>query len=244
MSLDHKVMRASFVFQYILHISMKSLTVAMLLCLLGAGPLFGQQKEKADEFIDLANEPHLIPSSIDSQYYPALAAAAGIEGLVRLDILIDTTGTVVKIENVNSSGSLLLDYGAIDMLRGAKFTPAIALKDTKVKIWVTYPINFKLDKLTPKTIDLYEVKLPKEMKQPLIVKVPYLEKHDPYDVLASMIIGNDGKIIDGSILPSVTIEQEEAINAILNQYQFAPVKLSKRTSVKNVAFIKIKLEMN
>jgi TonB family protein len=54
--------------------------------------------------------------------YPAAAAAAGIEAVVRVEILIDPTGAVLEARPLDHVGYGLED-AAVRALRSARFTP-------------------------------------------------------------------------------------------------------------------------
>jgi protein TonB len=59
------------------------------------------------------------------QTYPREAALAGLEGSVRVRVVVDTAGRVSDCFVLQSSGHVILDQAACDgMRRFAKFTPA------------------------------------------------------------------------------------------------------------------------
>ena len=75
--------------------------------------------------------------------YPAIAQAAGIEGTVRLNVLIDEKGRVrdvVVIKGVPNTG---LDEAAMRAIRDTRFKPA-QQRDRPVAVWIEIPINFRL----------------------------------------------------------------------------------------------------
>ncbi len=56
--------------------------------------------------------------------YPSKAVANGIEGVLLLKITVDPEGELLDVDLLNSSGSGLLDYEAIQAVyRGAPFGP-------------------------------------------------------------------------------------------------------------------------
>jgi TonB family protein len=72
--------------------------------------------------------------------YPEYALRAQIEGIVKLRLLIDRSGSCVK-GYVVSSESDMLDEAAIYAVRHSRFRPAI--KDNKkIASWVELPIAF------------------------------------------------------------------------------------------------------
>ncbi len=75
--------------------------------------------------------------------YPDIAQEAGIEGQVLVQCFIDKTGRVketIVLKGIPNTG---LDEAAVDALRKTRFRPA-KQRETKVGVWITIPINFKL----------------------------------------------------------------------------------------------------
>jgi protein TonB len=56
--------------------------------------------------------------------YPSTARRLGMQGEVRLDVHVGTSGTVLDVRLRTSSGSAALDRSAIDAVRHWRFTPA------------------------------------------------------------------------------------------------------------------------
>ena len=77
--------------------------------------------------------------------YPRLAKQAGITGTVRVKALVDEEGKVLKAIVAKSSGTVSLDEAATKAAYKNKFTPGIQ-KGKPVKAWVTYPVEFALDR--------------------------------------------------------------------------------------------------
>lgn len=77
--------------------------------------------------------------------YPAVAAERGLEGTVGLQAELLTDGTVGKVEVVESSGHQVLDKAALDAAKKWRHKPA-TLKGEPVKVWVTFDMNFALNK--------------------------------------------------------------------------------------------------
>jgi len=74
-------------------------------------------------------------------YYPQEARKAGIQGMVVVKVLVDTSGNVEKVEIAKSIPEL--NQAAIAAARESKFKAA-TLNDKKVSSWVTIPFHFKL----------------------------------------------------------------------------------------------------
>ena len=75
--------------------------------------------------------------------YPDIAQEAGIEGQVLVQCFIDKTGRVketIVLKGIPNTG---LNEAAVDALRKTRFRPA-KQRETKVGVWITIPINFKL----------------------------------------------------------------------------------------------------
>jgi len=73
--------------------------------------------------------------------YPEEARKAGIEGLVVVEVLVDTAGNVEKVEIKKSVPEL--DQAAMEAVRKFKFNAAM-LGDKAVSSWITIPFHFKL----------------------------------------------------------------------------------------------------
>jgi TonB family protein len=74
-----------------------------------------------------------------SPIYPAEAVAAGVEGLVTLEAVIATDGTVQALSVVRSVA--MLDGAATDAVRQWQFTPTM-LNGTPVEVLMTVTVNF------------------------------------------------------------------------------------------------------
>jgi protein TonB len=76
--------------------------------------------------------------------YPPAAHAKRIEGTVILSVLISETGVVSDVKVLRGAGGTSgLNEAAVTAMKKWKFSPAV--KDGKrVKVWVTYPVVFKL----------------------------------------------------------------------------------------------------
>jgi protein TonB len=76
--------------------------------------------------------------------YPTIAIRRGWEGTVTLRVLVDTDGSPLEVEIVDSSGHTVLDRSARShVLKRWRFQPAI--QDGRlVQAWALVPVNFTL----------------------------------------------------------------------------------------------------
>jgi protein TonB len=95
-----------------------------------------------DEFVPLEIQPELIYKQPPE--YPRLAKQAGITGTVWINVLLDEEGNVIDVIIAKSSGTKSLDEAALKAAYKNKFKPGIQ-NGRPVKVWVTYPVEFKLD---------------------------------------------------------------------------------------------------
>jgi TonB family protein len=76
--------------------------------------------------------------------YPPVAVAKKIEGTVILSVLISETGAVLDAKVLRGAGGQSgLNEAAVTAIRKWKFRPAVKA-GKRVKVWMTYPIVFKL----------------------------------------------------------------------------------------------------
>jgi len=75
--------------------------------------------------------------------YPRAARVAGLQGLVKVEALVQQDGTVGSVAVSASSGSSALDEAAKEAVRGAKFSPATQ-DGVPVACRVILPIRFQL----------------------------------------------------------------------------------------------------
>jgi TonB family protein len=99
---------------------------------------------------DVVSEPIVTkPGTIDlpKPYYPEQATAAGIEGRVIVDALVDTAGVVRTALVLKTSGIELLDLAGVRAALGATFIPGRANKvgGLQTPVWATIPYTFRLD---------------------------------------------------------------------------------------------------
>jgi protein TonB len=80
--------------------------------------------------------------------YPELARLAGMEATVIIAVLIDKNGNSVKTEVLKAAGSCLgFEEAAQKAVMKVKWKPAMQ-RDMPVKVWMSIPINFKLNTAT------------------------------------------------------------------------------------------------
>ena len=75
--------------------------------------------------------------------YPDIAQEAGIEGQVLIQCFIDKTGRVKEAIVIKGLPNTGLNESAVAALRKTRFRPA-KQRETPVGVWITIPINFKL----------------------------------------------------------------------------------------------------
>lgn len=97
------------------------------------------------QLVDLA--PDVVKPVIVSRVnpgYPPVAVAKKVEGTVLVSVLVSETGQVAEVKILRGAGgSTGLNEAAVSAVKKWKFQPAV--KDGKrVKVWVTYPIVFKI----------------------------------------------------------------------------------------------------
>ncbi len=209
-----------------------------------SGVLAQPSKESDEVFIDLKGEPQpLLPFS-EIFYYPTLAKEGGLEGKVVIDALIDTNGNIIKTEIVATSGSELLDYAAVDIIRKQKYRPAIVPNDKKIKCWISVPIVFKLGEEKHTIKGICFATLPKNLSEPLVLKIENYNVTAAKELLATVSVNDDGTVNTVSILPSASPEVVRLVSERINTYRFLSVPKNRGASTMRTAFVRIKIEMN
>jgi periplasmic protein TonB len=91
------------------------------------------------------------PASFNAAYlrnapprYPLIARRNGIEGTVRLKVLVTRDGRAAQLELDRSSGSSALDNAALEAVKNWQFVPARRGQEP-VESWVLVPVVFKLE---------------------------------------------------------------------------------------------------
>lgn len=94
---------------------------------------------KFGDFVYYEEEP--VRLSMPAPEYPDEARRAGLEGTVKVQALIDTTGAVTYTRVVKSIE--LLDDAAVRAVRASRWKPAMD-KHRPVAVWVEIPVSFRL----------------------------------------------------------------------------------------------------
>ncbi len=101
------------------------------------------QQETFEEW-EVSESPNVDISEISSNIvYPRIAKQAGIEGLVLLNVLVGSDGTIKNVK-VEHSDNLLLNEAAISAVKRSTYTPAIQ-NGTPCACWISIPIEFRLN---------------------------------------------------------------------------------------------------
>jgi TonB family protein len=95
-----------------------------------------------DKYVAVDSVPRILRKI--QPMYPLEAKELYIDGKVYVQILIDTTGSVVRADVAKSSGIKPLDDAAVEAAQQWTFTPAIAPGNKKVRVWVMQAFTFKL----------------------------------------------------------------------------------------------------
>lgn len=80
--------------------------------------------------------------------YPRSARRAGLEGVVKINALVDASGVVTSAEVLVSSGHTALDQAALEAVRRALFAPALQ-EGRRVPCRIVIPIRFQLRAQAP-----------------------------------------------------------------------------------------------
>jgi protein TonB len=105
--------------------------------------------EQAAEAAPTATKPRALQAEADylnnpKPNYPRLSKRMGEQGEVRLKVQVSTTGDVLMVELVKSSGFERLDEAALAAVKNWKFKPA-KQGDEPVSSWVEVPVKFILE---------------------------------------------------------------------------------------------------
>ena len=105
----------------------------------------GKDKVDTVDLIEDSGKNVTAPSLIGHQppKYPEQMRKRGIEGQIKLKVLITKEGRVEKLKTVSSSGYRQLDQAAKKAVANWKFKAA-KLKKNKINSWVLIPITFSL----------------------------------------------------------------------------------------------------
>jgi len=103
-------------------------------------PAWGAQDDDGAYVGPVEVFPELV--SMRRPVYPDMARSIGLTGDVRLRVLVNTDGRVLKALVVRSAPAF--DQSALDAIRTAQFKPA-RWNGKPVRVWVEIPIQFRLD---------------------------------------------------------------------------------------------------
>jgi TonB family protein len=107
------------------------------------GPMSAAVRRTADG-IKLPERVGECPPFNTSELYNAEARARGIEGVVKLHVVIGTNGSVASVEVVDGLGFGLDEAAEHAMMHHCKFTPAETSDGTPVAAKITYTFIFVL----------------------------------------------------------------------------------------------------
>ncbi len=109
-----------------------------------------------EEEVDISERPTFTPFTVAPDIlnraeiqqamvknYPPLLREAGIGGEVRVFFFIDEEGRVQDTRIDRSSGHQSLDEAALAVAGMYRFSPALN-RDKRVKVWVSFPIQFQV----------------------------------------------------------------------------------------------------
>jgi protein TonB len=94
-------------------------------------------------FVAVDKQPEIVKAG--RAEYPDIVKKAGIEGKVYLQLLIDFDGHVKMVVVAKSSGNVSLDEAAVAAGKQCIFTPAVAPGGKPVRVWVMWPVTFKIN---------------------------------------------------------------------------------------------------
>jgi TonB family protein len=106
-----------------------------------------KETQASKEFVPYDTPPEMINGDLAIQsnlIYPKEAKESGEQGTVIVQIKIGDDGTPEEAKVLKSFGSKLCDEAALKAVMLTKWTPAMQ-RDKNVSVWVTLPIEFKLD---------------------------------------------------------------------------------------------------
>lgn len=106
----------------------------------GVGPYLGQWSPG-----DAAAEGEAIPIVRIAPQWPRQALEEGLEGFVRLEVLIGTDGSTKDVEVLESKPGSLFVRNAIRAVRRWKFKPKI-VDGTPIERWAVTTIEFELER--------------------------------------------------------------------------------------------------
>lgn len=97
---------------------------------------------ESDDYVEITEQPMPLHPLDSGLVYPKEAMRDRVEGEVKLEVLIDTTGAVTQ-SVVTDTPSPLLSAEALRLANAARFTPAKS-HDRLVAFWRQEKIRFRL----------------------------------------------------------------------------------------------------
>lgn len=94
-------------------------------------------------YVAVDKAPEMIKAG--TAIYPEIVKKAGIEGKVYLQLLVDFDGHIKMAVVAKSSGNTALDEAAVAAGKQCIFTPALAPGGKAVRVWVMWPVTFKIN---------------------------------------------------------------------------------------------------
>lgn len=76
--------------------------------------------------------------------YPKRARAKGVEGYVKFNMLVSSTGVIERVKILESVPSGVFDQSALSFVKSWKFSPAM-YQGSPVRVWVNQTVRFALD---------------------------------------------------------------------------------------------------
>jgi len=166
--------------------------------------------------------------------YPELAKAAGVQGIVRMQVTVDKEGKVGQVKIVK--GHPLLDQAAVDAVRQWIFPPA-ALEGKSETVTTNVTMHFFQDPETAKNTDLAETssgEKPIRVGGAEMVPLKRVEPVYPESakeagihgiVLMQVVVDKEGNVSKVKIIKGVPQLDQAAIDAV-RQWVYKPTHLN------------------
>lgn len=107
----------------------------------------GNEVGNMDDMVMTADTVDEIPqaASIGTPLsYPKRARAKGVEGFVKFNILVSSTGEIERVKILESTPAGVFDQAALSFVKSWKFSPAM-YQGSPVRVWVNQTVRFALD---------------------------------------------------------------------------------------------------
>ncbi|MDQ7064888.1 MAG: energy transducer TonB [candidate division KSB1 bacterium] len=179
--------------------------------------------------------------------YPASARAAGLQGRVILNVLINKNGEVEMVKVLKSTGHEEMDQAAIEAVKKTAWSPA-RQKGSPVKVWVGIPVIFKLKDGQPVQGREIRKELDPNRYQPPYPnnKMPYYDRLRPIlqkkgelegKVPLKLLFSEDGEIMEAEIDESSRSHPalEEAALELVKQIPWLPARKNQQPVASEVS---------